>query len=108
MSIILHISTEQALHAGKSIGEYTAPSLVDEGFIHCSTAEQIAATANRFYAGQAGLIVLHIDTETLKAEVKWEEANGQLFPHIYGPINLDAIVEMEDFEPDARGEFHYR
>ena len=107
MSRILHITTPAALEAGRANGTYTAPSLDDEGFIHCSTDEQVADTANRYYAGQSGLILLHIDTNQLSADVKWEPSNGVLFPHIYGPIDLDAIVDVEPFEPGDDGLFAY-
>ena len=104
---ILHITTRPDWQAALEAGEYRADSLDSEGFIHCSTSEQIAATANRFYAGQSDLLLLHINPELLAAELRWEPADGQEFPHIYGLINLDAVVDVEAFGPDAEGVFHY-
>ena len=67
-----------------------------EGFIHCSTGDQIPGVLQRYYAGVSNLILLHIDEEKLTPELKYEEAtNKELFPHVFGPINKDAIVKME-------------
>ena len=64
----------------------------------CSKAEQVAGVANAFYKGVEGLVLLHIALDKLQVEVRWEEVGGEVYPHIYGPINLDAVVEVEDFE----------
>jgi uncharacterized protein (DUF952 family) len=70
--------------------------------------------ANTFYHGQRGLVLLVIDPSQLQAELKWEPPaepeptharEGELFPHIYGPINLDAVIEILAFEPDEDGNF---
>ena len=84
---------------------YRAESLTDEGFIHCSYADQVARSANRFYAEQSELLVLHIDAERLSSPLR-EEASGtgEVFPHIYGPLNRDAVVKTEALQrgPDGR------
>lgn len=68
-------------------------SLQAEGFVHCSTREQLLATAERYFAGVDGLRVLELDPSRLASELKYEESTGgELFPHIYGPINADAVV----------------
>jgi uncharacterized protein (DUF952 family) len=107
METILHISTPELFEAARSSGEYRADSLDSEGFIHCSTAAQIARSANRFYPGQRGLILLHIDPDKLRPDLKWEPADNDLFPHIYGPLNLDAVVHVEPFEPGPDGQWSY-
>jgi uncharacterized protein (DUF952 family) len=88
-------------------GSYSAASLGSDGFIHCSTLAQVAATANRYYARQHGMVLLCIDASLLQAEVRWENPVGRtdLFPHIYGPINLEAVVKVVEFEPDPTGYF---
>jgi uncharacterized protein (DUF952 family) len=71
-----------------------APSLADEGFIHCSTHAQVVATANRIFRGSGDLLLLELDPSKLTATLRWERATdvGDEFPHIYGPLNLDAVV----------------
>jgi uncharacterized protein (DUF952 family) len=72
---------------------YHADSLATEGFIHCSFAGQVASAANRFYPDATDLLVLTIDATRLGSPLREEPAaNGELFPHIYGPINRDAVA----------------
>ena len=105
--ILPRITWEQAL----AEGEYRAASLATEGFIHASTREQVADTGNRYYHGQPELVVLVIDTEKVRPEVRFDPVtlHGELthFPHIYGPLNLNAVVEVLDFSPDEQGNFHF-
>lgn len=107
MAFIYHITPLRDWQAALAAGAYTADSLEREGFIHCSTAEQVVDTANRYYAGQAGLVLLRIRVEALRAEVRYENLVGgeMLFPHIYGPLNLDAVAGAADFPPGADGRF---
>ena len=87
---------------------YRPDSLASEGFIHCSFAAQVAASANRFYAEAVDLSLLHIDAERLSSPLR-EEASGagEIFPHIYGPLNRDAVVRVEALSrgPDGRWQF---
>ena len=78
------------------MGAYTNRSLAEEGFIHCSTIEQIPQVARRFFDGVSDLVLLEIDTGKLSAEVRWELAGDQKYPHVYGPLNLDAIASFQD------------
>lgn len=115
--MIYHITTKAEWQNAQAKGEYTAPSLQTEGFIHCSTAKQVAPVANAFYQGQNGLVLLKLDEDRINSPVKWEAPAGppakginesDLFPHIYGAINLDAIASVLDFEPDsATGNFSF-
>ena len=91
---------------------YAPVSLENEGFIHCSTLAQVIDTANRFYRGQCDLVVLHIDESRLKAELKYEpptmnhgESAGELFPHLYGELNVDAVVRIVELRCEADGSF---
>ena len=75
---------------------YRAASLETEGFIHCSFAEQLDAVIKRYYSGTNEVIVLEIETERLMSRVLNEASTGnEIYPHIYGPINRDAIVGVE-------------
>lgn len=107
--MIYHITSRAEWLAARERGAYAAPSLQSEGFIHCSTAEQVVPVANAFYRGRGGLVLLAIDEARLEAELKWEAPAGppaegisqaDLFPHVYGAVNLSAVVEARDFPPD--------
>jgi uncharacterized protein (DUF952 family) len=106
---ILHITSRNAWSAAEKSGEYTVDSLAGRSFIHCSKPTQVMQVANLVYFGQYGLVLLVIDPERLTSELRWEpgvDLATELFPHIYGPINLDAVVEVLEFEPDPDGSFH--
>jgi len=91
---ILHITTADGWAEAQEAGELVTPSLEEEGFIHCSTFEQVEATANRIFAGSGDLLLLELDVEKIGPKLKWERATdvGEEFPHIYGPLNLDAVI----------------
>jgi uncharacterized protein (DUF952 family) len=100
MKTIYHLALRQAWEANPQQA-YRPDSLAGEGFIHCSNSAQVAGAANRFYAGQQDLLVLHIDPARLTSPVQEEpSASGERFPHIYGPLNRDAVVVVQ---PLARG-----
>jgi uncharacterized protein (DUF952 family) len=79
-------------------GFYEADSLASEGFIHTSKAEQVAGVLERYYKGQSNLLLLHIDETKLTAPLKYELAPSvnEAFPHIFGRLNLDAVVKAEN------------
>jgi uncharacterized protein (DUF952 family) len=91
---ILHITTGADWATAQADGELVTPSLEEEGFIHCSTFAQLESTANRIFRGSGDLLLLDVDAAALTAPLKWERATdvGDEFPHIYGPLNLDAVV----------------
>ena len=105
MEIIYHLTSREAWAAAQPTGEYEALSLAEEGFIHCSADEaQMLRVAERLYPAATGLQVLDVDTTKLQAEVKREPSrSGELYPHIYGRINLDAVVHVRDLTLDADG-----
>jgi uncharacterized protein (DUF952 family) len=92
---------------------YTAPSLAEDGYIHCSPDEAVTlAVANAFYRETPGpLLALVIDEHKLSAAVRWEPGDpllpgavgGGPFPHVYGAINRDAVTRIEKVERDGRG-----
>lgn len=93
--VIVHICPRQDWLAAQASGVYRTPSLESVGFIHCSRAEQAPGVLQRFFAGAGDLLLLWIDPQRLRAELRWETADGDLFPHLYGELNLDAVVEVE-------------
>ena len=113
--MIFHITSRRAWDEAQERGNYHAESLATEGFIHCSTVSQILPVAENFYKGQHGLVLLAIEPTLLSSDLKWEPPSGgtpppgvpkeDLFPHIYGPINLDAIVNVVDLDEDPQGKF---
>ena len=111
MPRIYHLTTAHAWAAaqnGGSYGESTrGPSLAEVGFIHCSYAHQVTRVAAARYSDAAGLVLLVIDPDRLRAELRDEDLDGrgEVFPHIYGPLNLDAVVEVLPFGPAEDGNF---
>lgn len=112
--MILHITTQTDWQNAQKKGKYTAPSLDNEGFIHCSTVKQAVDTANLFFKGQNGLVLLCINESKLMSECRFESPTGgmhhnpdagNLFPHVYGPINLSAVIKVLDFPTDNNGMF---
>ncbi|MBW4678473.1 MAG: DUF952 domain-containing protein [Desmonostoc geniculatum HA4340-LM1] len=106
MKIILHITKRQQWEQAKNLGSYRADSLDSEGFIHCSKSNQILKVANRFFNNQKDLVLLFIDSDQVEAEIRNEEAEiGELFPHIYGELNIDAVYQVIDFAAGEDGLF---
>ena len=106
MDQIVHICSRADWQAAQANGVYQAASLDTEGFIHCSRPEQVIAVANRYYTGSTDLILLWIDPTKLTAELRWEPSEGDIYPHQFGALNLDAIIRISDFPPDTDGYFH--
>jgi uncharacterized protein (DUF952 family) len=113
--MIYHITSRRAWRETMQRGEYRVESLEAEGFIHCSTEAQVLPVAEKYYPGQRGLLVLMIDPARLSSDLRWEPPSGgtpppgvpagELFPHVYGPINLDAIVKVFDLETNPDGKY---
>jgi uncharacterized protein (DUF952 family) len=97
MPIIYHITTSAAWNTAQQNGCYETPSLKDEGFIHCSQEHQIEGVLQRYYAGQTNLVKLVIDTDKLTSKFifEWSPSTADTFPHVYGVIDLDAILGAE-------------
>ncbi len=104
---LLHIAERQAWEAAQQTGLYRPPSLADEGFIHCSLAEQIVPVADDCFRGRQGLLLLVIDPARVAAELRFEDCyeSGQQFPHIYGPLPVAAVGRVLAFEPGPDGRF---
>jgi uncharacterized protein (DUF952 family) len=113
MALIYHIAAgsdwEQARRDGLYQGSTRGVTLAQEGFIHASTAPQVAPVANAFYQGDAGLVVLVIDADLVEPEIRYEQPPGssEMFPHIYGPLSATAVVRVLPLAADASGHFSF-
>jgi len=96
--MIYHVVTELNWQHALQQGFYEADSLPLEGFIHASKQEQVPGVLERYYGGQSNLRLLHIDETKLTALLKYELAPSinEEFPHIYGRLNLDAVIKVEN------------
>jgi uncharacterized protein (DUF952 family) len=100
---ILHLCESRAWALAQEDGAYAPASLYDEGFIHCSTPAQILEVANRFYPNKNDLLVLVIQPQKLEAELKWEQIDSDIFPHLYGALNLEAVSAAFPLPVDPDG-----
>jgi uncharacterized protein (DUF952 family) len=95
--MIYHIVEKESWEEQKDSAEYIHSSLAIEHFIHCSTESQVAGVLERYYQGKTDLLKLSIDPSKLTSPLKYEEASiGEAFPHVFGPINNSAIVNVEE------------
>ena len=106
MRIILHITKREKWEKAKLEGIYRGDGLDSQGFIHCSTSQQIVKVASALYPAQRELVLLCIVTNKVQSEIKYESAGSEeLYPHIYGPLNVDSVVKVVDFEATKEGKF---
>lgn len=113
--MIYHLTSRQVWRDAQARGDYRVESLESEGFIHCSTRTQVLPVAEKYYGGRQDILLLEIDPSLLSPELRWEPPSGgapppgvpegELFPHVYGPINLDAIVKVYDLESNPDGSY---
>lgn len=93
---IYHVTTRQQWIEAQNLGHYDSDTLATEGFIHCSTEPQVAGVLDRYYKGKTDLIKLKIDKSKVERPLVFELAGSisEVFPHIHGALNLDAVVEV--------------
>lgn len=92
--MIYHIANKSQWQQAQKTGAYTPETFEVEGFIHMSTKDQVSGVLDRYYANQADLVLLFINENQVTPELKYEKAtNDELFPHLYGPLNLEAVVK---------------
>lgn len=104
-SIIYHLAFRGDWEAGLAAGEYRAPSLADEGFIHASgDEEQMLRVAARLFAGRTDLLALDVDVDRLAEDsplIREPARSGEIYPHVYGPIDPGAVVRVRSLIPDG-------
>ena len=106
--MIFHIVPQANWSDAQPQAAYQPTSLGTEGFIHCSTREQLVGSATLHFHGQSHLVVLCIDEQRVAADIRYENLTGGalLFPHIYGPLNADAIGDVLELLQTAAGAFY--
>ncbi|WP_024581779.1 MULTISPECIES: DUF952 domain-containing protein [Bradyrhizobium] len=105
MPMIYKITPASAWREAERQGVYRgSPDDNRDGFIHFSTASQVAETARKHYHGQTGLFLVAIDANALGDALRWERSrNDELFPHLYGELDLGAVVEILDLRARSDG-----
>jgi uncharacterized protein (DUF952 family) len=99
--VIYHLTTVEEWEDAQDRGSYEPPSFQREGFIHCCTEEQLDSVQERHFQGQENLVKLAIDPLLLNEKLQYDrdEQLQQEFPHIYGPLNLNAVTQIVFLEP---------
>lgn len=105
--ILYHITTQSQYQKYSSDPYYLPVGYLADGFIHCSTTDQVLKVAENYYKNDPELILLKIDLDLLTVPVKFENLEGgdELFPHIYGFLSKDAVIGVARLEQDNGGNF---
>ena len=108
--MILHFCPRDLWESAVAAGSYAADTLQSQGFIHCSTPEQVAVPATALARGRQDIVLLVLDESQLSKPVVWEQGDppdpgGMLFPHVYEPIPVAAVVAVHDYPPEPDGSF---
>ncbi|MEU5840498.1 DUF952 domain-containing protein [Rhodococcus sp. NPDC047139] len=108
--ILLHIISREEWDRARRLGTVTPPSLASQGFVHLSTPHQVHLPADRLYSGRRDLVILHVDPARLADPVRFEpgvpeDPESMRFPHLYGPLPVDAVVEVATYLPGPDGHF---
>lgn len=105
MATVVHITPREEWEKAQMSGTYEADTLATEGFIHLCTPYQLLDVAERNFKGHDSLVVMVIDTERVRSPLRYEPADGDHYPHLYGPLNMDAVLQVIDFSPNEEGKF---
>ncbi|WP_343710511.1 DUF952 domain-containing protein [Mycobacterium sp.] len=108
--LLVHLCSADEWSASRARGELRPESSGGTGFIHLSMPEQVHLPANRLYRGRDDLVLLHIDPERLDSPVRWEPGASSdpawmVFPHLYGPLPVAAVVGVTRYRPGPDGTF---
>ncbi|MEM8505231.1 MAG: DUF952 domain-containing protein [Cyanobacteria bacterium P01_D01_bin.1] len=105
--MLFHIVESIDWATAKACGTYAPASLQTEGFIHLSEAQQVVGTVERFYQGRRDLLLLEIDPNCLQASLRYDQvADHGIFPHLYGALNLEAVVKVWMLDTFLNREIH--
>ena len=104
---IYHITSAAEWYDAQNIGKYRPSNFAKERFIHCSYSHQLLKVADRFYRGQSGLVILVIESSKINSSFIEENLEGgiELYPHLYGVLPIQAVVEVIAFPCNTDGSF---
>ncbi len=107
MTRMFHLITEQDWELARGSQHWRPASLADEGFIHCSVdEEQAMRVVARLYPDRADLLALEVETEKLNSPLVSEASrSGEIYPHIYGPLDLNAVTKVWRVNQDGEGRY---
>ncbi len=109
-AVLVHLCPSDDWSAAKNNGGLRPESLTSVGFVHLSTPQQVHLPANRLYRGRKDLVLLHIDPTRVDSPIRWElgvatDPESMVFPHLYGPLPIEAVINVTSYLPGADGEF---
>lgn len=107
---LVHLCSAGEWESARRNGEHRPASLESVGFVHLSTPQQVHLPANRLYAGRTDLVLLRIEPARLTSPVRWEpgvadDPDAMVFPHLYGPLPVAAVISLTEYRPGADGRF---
>jgi uncharacterized protein (DUF952 family) len=108
--LILHICPRATWETAKAAGTYEGDTLASQGYIHCSTPEQVHIPATALFRGRDDLLLLVIDESRLPVPVTWEQGDPptpdrQEFPHLYSALPVEAVTTVHEYRPETDGSF---
>jgi uncharacterized protein (DUF952 family) len=106
VTFVCHIVDRATWDAARAAGRYAPASLDRDGFIHLSAPHQVGATAARFFADDSDLVVLVIPADLLAADLRWEPADDDSFPHLYAPLDPSLVQEVVPLDSFAARHGH--
>ncbi|MCV7228894.1 DUF952 domain-containing protein [Mycolicibacterium komossense] len=107
---LVHLCASDEWEAASVRGELRPDSLVEVGFVHLSTLQQVHLPANRLFAGRDDLVLLYLNPGLLTSPIRWEpgvptDPEAMLFPHLYGPLPVEAVTSITSYRPGPDGAF---
>lgn len=107
---LVHLCSAHDWESAQAAGALCPESLNQVGFVHLSTPQQVHLPANRLYRGCTDLVLLQVDPAKVAAPVHWEpgvpgDPDAMLFPHLYGPLPVGAVIGLSAYRPGPDGVF---
>ncbi|RRR47701.1 DUF952 domain-containing protein [Mycolicibacter terrae] len=108
--VLVHLCGAAEWAGAQASGALCPESLDTVGFVHLSTPQQVHLPANRLYRGRTDLVLLQVDPAKVGAPVRWEpgvpgDPEAMLFPHLYGPLPVGAVIDVTEYRPGPDGVF---